>query len=175
MRRAPSRELFADVGRAGVNVEDVAIDHDQNRQVGYLALRSSPGRGRADRADDRPGLERPALIPAACAATGSLTGCLTATPPPPLPYALGVTTPLVVAIDGPSGSGKSSTARGVAQKLGLAFLDTGAMYRAATWLVLHSEVAAERHRRRRGPGRVRGHRRRAGSRPTRPSPSTATT
>ena len=52
------------------------------------------------------------------------------------------TTPLVVAIDGPSGSGKSSTARGVAQKLGLAFLDTGAMYRAATWLVLHSEVAA---------------------------------
>jgi cytidylate kinase len=49
---------------------------------------------------------------------------------------------LVVAIDGPSGSGKSSTARGVAQKLGLAFLDTGAMYRAATWLVLHSEVAA---------------------------------
>ncbi|HEY5979970.1 MAG TPA: (d)CMP kinase [Microlunatus sp.] len=52
------------------------------------------------------------------------------------------TTPLVVAIDGPSGSGKSSTARGVAQKLGLDFLDTGAMYRAATWLVLHSEVAA---------------------------------
>ena len=49
----------------------------------------------------------------------------------------------MVAIDGPSGSGKSSTARGVAQKLGLAFLDTGAMYRAATWLVLHSEVAAE--------------------------------
>jgi len=49
---------------------------------------------------------------------------------------------LVVAIDGPSGSGKSSTARGVAQKLGLSFLDTGAMYRAATWLVLHSEVAA---------------------------------
>ena len=52
-----------------------------------------------------------------------------------------LTSPLVVAIDAPSGSGKSSTARGVAQKLGLAFLDTGAMYRAATWLVLHSEVA----------------------------------
>jgi CMP/dCMP kinase len=49
----------------------------------------------------------------------------------------------VIAIDGPSGSGKSSTARGVAQKLGLAFLDTGAMYRAATWLVLHSDVAAD--------------------------------
>ena len=42
--------------------------------------------------------------------------------------------PLVVAIDGPSGSGKSSTARAVADRLGLAFLDTGAMYRAVTWL-----------------------------------------
>jgi cytidylate kinase len=48
--------------------------------------------------------------------------------------------PLVVAIDGPSGSGKSSTARGVASRLGLDFLDTGAMYRAATWLALHVGV-----------------------------------
>lgn len=63
--------------------------------------------------------------------------------PPPAPArAEAVTTPLVVAIDGPSGSGKSSTARGVATRLGLAFLDTGAMYRAATWLVLHSDVDA---------------------------------
>ena len=44
---------------------------------------------------------------------------------------------LVVAIDGPSGSGKSSTSRGVAARLGLAYLDTGAMYRAATWLAVH--------------------------------------
>lgn len=43
--------------------------------------------------------------------------------------------PLIVAIDGPSGSGKSSTARAVAERLGLAYLDTGAMYRAAAWLV----------------------------------------
>lgn len=48
--------------------------------------------------------------------------------------------PLVVAIDGPSGSGKSSTARGVARRLGLAFLDTGAMYRAATWLARDRRV-----------------------------------
>ncbi len=40
---------------------------------------------------------------------------------------------LVVAIDGPSGSGKSSVAKGVARAFGLAYLDTGAMYRAATW------------------------------------------
>jgi CMP/dCMP kinase len=48
--------------------------------------------------------------------------------------------PLVVAIDGPSGSGKSSTARGVARQLGLAFLDTGAMYRAATWLAMQRGI-----------------------------------
>jgi cytidylate kinase len=46
----------------------------------------------------------------------------------------------VVAIDGPSGSGKSSTARGVASRLGLDFLDTGAMYRAGTWLALRVGV-----------------------------------
>ena len=40
---------------------------------------------------------------------------------------------LVVAIDGPSGSGKSSVSRAVASALELAYLDTGAMYRAATW------------------------------------------
>lgn len=52
----------------------------------------------------------------------------------------GPSRPLVVAIDGPSGSGKSSTARGVAVRLGLAYLDTGAMYRAATWLAVHEGV-----------------------------------
>lgn len=47
---------------------------------------------------------------------------------------------LVVAVDGPSGSGKSSTARGVAQRLGLDYLDTGAMYRAITWALLEGGV-----------------------------------
>ncbi len=40
---------------------------------------------------------------------------------------------LVIAIDGPSGSGKSSVSRALAQRLNLAYLDTGAMYRALTW------------------------------------------
>jgi len=40
---------------------------------------------------------------------------------------------IVVAIDGPSGSGKSTVSRRLARELGLAYLDTGAMYRAATW------------------------------------------
>lgn len=39
----------------------------------------------------------------------------------------------VITLDGPAGAGKSSVARAVAQKLGLRFLDTGAMYRAVTW------------------------------------------
>ncbi|TMR09638.1 (d)CMP kinase [Nonomuraea turkmeniaca] len=47
---------------------------------------------------------------------------------------------LVVAMDGPSGSGKSSVSRGVARALGLRYLDTGAMYRAMTWWVLQQGV-----------------------------------
>jgi cytidylate kinase len=47
---------------------------------------------------------------------------------------------LVVAIDGPSGSGKSSTSRGVAARLGLRYLDTGAMFRAVTWWMLSHGV-----------------------------------
>ncbi|MDQ7993407.1 MAG: (d)CMP kinase [Propionicimonas sp.] len=47
---------------------------------------------------------------------------------------------LVIAIDGPSGSGKSTTSRAVAQRLGLAYLDTGAMYRAVTCAFLDAGV-----------------------------------
>ena len=45
-------------------------------------------------------------------------------------------TPVTIAVDGPSGSGKSSVSRAVARELGIAYLDTGAMYRALTWWVL---------------------------------------
>lgn len=64
------------------------------------------------------------------------------TPPagsPPEPGA-GPRRGLVVAVDGPSGSGKSSTSRGVADRLGLAYLDTGAMFRAMTWWMLRESV-----------------------------------
>jgi CMP/dCMP kinase len=47
---------------------------------------------------------------------------------------------IVVAIDGPSGSGKSSVSRGVARTLGLRYLDTGAQYRAMTWWILQNGV-----------------------------------
>ncbi len=52
----------------------------------------------------------------------------------------------IIAIDGPAGAGKSTVARQVAAALGLVYLDTGAMYRALTWLVLQSGVAIEDER-----------------------------
>ncbi len=48
---------------------------------------------------------------------------------------------LIIAVDGPAGSGKSTAARGVATNLGLRYLDTGAMYRALTWWMLHHGIA----------------------------------
>lgn len=47
---------------------------------------------------------------------------------------------LVIAVDGTSGSGKSSTSRGVAARLGLRYLDTGAQFRAMTWWLLREGV-----------------------------------
>ena len=43
---------------------------------------------------------------------------------------------MIVAIDGPAGAGKSTVARLLAERLGFRYLDTGAMYRALTWLAL---------------------------------------
>jgi cytidylate kinase len=48
---------------------------------------------------------------------------------------------LVIAVDGPAGSGKSSAARGVARALRLRYLDTGAMYRALTWWLISRGTA----------------------------------
>ncbi|MBA2696264.1 MAG: (d)CMP kinase [Ornithinimicrobium sp.] len=47
---------------------------------------------------------------------------------------------MTIAIDGPSGSGKSSVSREVATRLGLRYLDTGAMYRALTWAALQDGI-----------------------------------
>lgn len=47
---------------------------------------------------------------------------------------------LIIAIDGPAGAGKSSIARIVARELGYLYIDTGAMYRAVTWLALESRA-----------------------------------
>src|SRR3989440_7326392 len=47
---------------------------------------------------------------------------------------------MVVAIDGPAGAGKSTVARALAERLGFRYLDTGAMYRALTWLAMRRSL-----------------------------------
>jgi len=72
-----------------------------------------------------------------------VSGSLVGTTDPDVAVAVAVAEasgPLVIALDGPSGSGKSSVSRQVAGRLGLAYLDTGAMYRAATWWCVRNEV-----------------------------------
>ena len=49
---------------------------------------------------------------------------------------------IVVALDGPAGSGKSSVSKAVAHRLGFAYLDTGAAYRALAWHILNNEIDA---------------------------------
>jgi CMP/dCMP kinase len=63
--------------------------------------------------------------------------------PVPATLGKGSIVPLVIAMDGPSGSGKSSASKGVARALGLRYLDTGAMYRAMTWWMLREGVPVE--------------------------------
>jgi cytidylate kinase len=50
---------------------------------------------------------------------------------------------MIVAIDGPAGAGKSTVARTLATRLGFRYLDTGAMYRALTWLALAEDLSLE--------------------------------
>ena len=50
---------------------------------------------------------------------------------------------MIITIDGPAASGKSTTARGVASKLGFIYLDTGAMYRAVTLAVLREDILSK--------------------------------
>ncbi len=51
--------------------------------------------------------------------------------------------PILIAIDGPAASGKSSVARALARKLGFVYVNTGAMYRAVTWLAVSKDVAPQ--------------------------------
>jgi cytidylate kinase len=51
---------------------------------------------------------------------------------------------MIVSIDGPAGAGKSTVARGLAERLGFRYIDTGAMYRALTWLAISESVPLDK-------------------------------
>ena len=51
---------------------------------------------------------------------------------------------MIVSIDGPAGAGKSTVASRLAERLGFRYLDTGAMYRALTWVALRDSVPLDK-------------------------------
>src|SRR5881275_3125643 len=61
---------------------------------------------------------------------------------------------MIVAIDGPAGAGKSTVARRLAERLRFRYLDTGAMYRALTWLAMRDGIPLAEGARLGEPGRV---------------------
>lgn len=83
-------------------------------------------------------IDRPMLLPNDAAAAVALQ------PAPidaaPAPSKLPSTLPIIVTIDGPAGTGKSSVARSLAKRLGLDFLDTGAMYRTAAAIAIDTGI-----------------------------------
>lgn len=84
--------------------------------------------------------ERGAQVSAEFSSSSTPRGTSVRYTPAPGEEPLRVGRPLVVAIDGPSGSGKSSVSKEVSRRLRLAYLDTGAMYRAVTWDCLERGV-----------------------------------
>lgn len=52
---------------------------------------------------------------------------------------------MIIAIDGPAGTGKSTVAKGVAKRLGFTFFDTGAMYRSFAWMVINEQINPTDH------------------------------
>lgn len=72
-----------------------------------------------------------------------VVGPATSAGAPVAPAGTTATPPFVIAIDGPAASGKSSTAQWVAERLDVRHVDSGAFYRAVTWLALQSSVAPD--------------------------------
>ncbi|MFP7707789.1 prephenate dehydrogenase [Trueperella sp. LYQ141] len=111
--------LFAEIGEIGVNIEDVEIEHSARQPVGRVIISVHPHQvAPLERGLDSRGWR---VVMSETKAA------------------------LVIAIDGPSGSGKSTVAKAVAHRLGLAYLDTGAMFRAATWWALHNGIPLSDH------------------------------
>ena len=101
--------LFGEVGEIGVNIEDFQLEHSVAQSVGRGMVSVVPSQARyLARALELRGWQ--VIIEGEEMQMG-----------------------VVIALDGPSGSGKSTVSRRVAKELGLAYLDTGAMYRATAW------------------------------------------
>lgn len=108
--------LFALVGEAGINIEDLQIEHSAGQPVGRAALHVQPTQAwPLVVALERHGYQ--VIFEGRNPSMG-----------------------LVIAIDGPSGSGKSTVSKQVARELRLGYLDTGAMYRCATWWCMHEDI-----------------------------------
>lgn len=101
--------LFGEIGDIGVNIEDFQLEHSFGQSVGRAMVSVVPSQARyLARSLEQRGWQ--VIIEGEEKQMG-----------------------VVIALDGPSGSGKSTVSRRVAKKLDLAYLDTGAMYRAAAW------------------------------------------
>ena len=108
--------LLTEVGQIGVNIEDLQLEHSLNQKVGRAMISVLPGQAmRLAVALERRGWQ--AIVEGKEHEGGT-----------------------VIAVDGPSGSGKSTVSRAVARRLGLGYLDTGAMYRALAWWCAHEGV-----------------------------------
>lgn len=105
--------LFTEIGEIGTNIEDLQMEHSVGQRVGRAAISVVPGQAmKLARQLEHRGWQ------VVIEGGEKLMG-------------------LVIALDGPSGSGKSTVSRRVASSLGLGYLDTGAMYRAAAWWCNH--------------------------------------
>jgi len=116
--------LFGELGEIGVNIEDLTLDHSAGQRVGVARVMVDPVRAR----DAEVELERRGwrIVAHAAREEGAQARRRDRI------RRVGI----VIGIDGPAGSGKSTVSRRLATELGIGYLDTGAMYRSLTWFAL---------------------------------------
>lgn len=113
--------LFAEVGDIGVNIEDLSLEHTIGQEAGRAMLSVLPRETvRLAVSLERRGWR--VIVEGKENHVG-----------------------VIIALDGPSGSGKSTVSKRVAERLGLSYLDTGAMYRAAAWWCINRGIDLDDH------------------------------
>lgn len=113
--------LFAEVGDIGVNIEDLSLEHTIGQEAGRAMLSVLP----RETARLAVSLERRGWRVIVEGKENHVG--------------------VIIALDGPSGSGKSTVSKRVAERLGLSYLDTGAMYRAAAWWCINRGIDLDDH------------------------------